>query len=170
MIFDYCPKCGHKGTVQKQDDTNYECSNCSWHFWNNAKASVAVAFVKDGKLLVSKRGRAGDPNLGMYDLPGGFVDFGETAQQCAIRECKEEMNVDVSEADLELIAAYHNNYADGISTVDIVFLVQKWRGEFAPQDDSAACEWKPLDFIYDPTFCEVYYKGLDKVIATKTKV
>lgn len=163
-MFKFCPDCGTKGTVVKQDDTNYECSKCGWHFWNNAKASVAVAFVKEGKLLVSKRGRVTDPNLGMYDLPGGFVDFGETAQQCAVRECKEEMDVTVSESDLKLIAAYHNQYAADIFTVDLVFLVRKWQGEFTPQDDSAACAWKMPDFIYDPAFCEIHYKGLDKVI------
>lgn len=167
MMFKFCPNCGTEGGVAKQNDTDYECTHCGWHFWNNAKASVAVAFVKDGKLLVSKRGRATDPNFGMYDLPGGFVDFGETAQHCAVRECKEELDVRVAESDLELVAAYHNQYDTAVFTIDLVFLVQKWEGEFHPQDDSAACEWKPLDFIYDPTFCETHYKGLNQIISAK---
>jgi NAD+ diphosphatase len=166
MDFNYCPKCGAKGCVQKLDNTNYECSECQWHFWNNAKATVALALVDGTQVLYNKRGIK--PNLGMYDLPGGFVDYGETAQLAAIREAKEEMSVDINEADLELIAAYHNDYNPGVSTVDIVFLVRKWSGKLDPKSDSASLEWKSFEFITDPLFCEKHYNGLEKLLAEIT--
>ena len=50
---------------------------------------------KDGKVLVAKRGKA--PNFGLWSLPGGHVELGETLQQAAARELHEETGV---EADL----------------------------------------------------------------------
>jgi ADP-ribose pyrophosphatase YjhB (NUDIX family) len=168
-MFAFCPNCGQKGTVQRQDNTNYECKNCQWHFWNNAKSCVAVAFVKDGQILVSKRGRKTDPSFGAYDLVGGFVDFGETAYDAVIREIHEEAGISITKDDLELIDVYNNHYNDQISTIDIVFLIRNWRWEHPmPRDDSAGFEWQPLSFIYDEKFWQ-NYDGLDQKILTLLK-
>jgi len=164
MKLNFCPECA--APLTKKTNTEYICAN-GHPYWNNAKASVALAFVKDGQLLINQRGRKSDPNYGLYDLPGGFVDYGESAYTCAIREAKEETTVQLEPNDLELLAVYHNDYNLGISSVDIVFLVRHWQGEFKADDDSAALIWKPLDFIYDPDFCEKYYTGLDKLIQQK---
>jgi NAD+ diphosphatase len=165
MNFTYCPHCGKKDTVVKQDSTNYECSNCQWHFWNNAKGAVAIVFVQDDKLLVSRRGEA--PSKGMYDLPGGFANFGEDPYVTALREAKEETGVTVAREDIELIEAYYNQSSDAVSTFDLIFLAHRWSGEFKAGDDCDALEWRPLNFIYDPSFCETHYKGLDIVITKK---
>jgi len=161
MNFNFCPSCGTEGSVKKQDATNYECEKCSWHHWNNAKAATSIAFIKDGKLLVVQR--AHEPNKGLHELAGGFVDFGESAYEGAIREAREELGITLTPADLELTALYMNNYDSDVSTVDIVFTVRTWRGEFRPADDVAAISWEPLSFIYDPTFYQMY-DGLDKKI------
>jgi len=58
------------------------------HYWNNAKATTAIAFVKDSKLLVVKRKR--NRIKQGTKLTGGFVDFGESAYDGAIREAREE--------------------------------------------------------------------------------
>lgn len=165
MNFNYCPSCGHKGTVKKQDNTNYECRDCGWHFWNNAKTCTAIAFVRDGKLLVAKRDR--EPNKGKYELPGGFVDYGETVYEAAIREIKEELGIQLTKNDLQVVEIYYNDYNPGIFTTDIVFLVTDWAGEPMAGDDVAAILWKPLDFIYDSNFCQKYYDGLDKTIVAR---
>lgn len=160
MNFNYCPDCGKQGTVKKLDDTNYECANCQWHFWNNAKAATTLVLVKDGKMLVSKRGR--EPRKGMYDLFGGFVDYGENAYQGAVREAKEELDIDIDEKDLHLIAIYHNDYNPGTFTTDIVFVVTKWRGAFTPNDEVVDLAWEPFELIHDPNFSQKFYTGLDK--------
>ncbi len=165
MNFKFCPNCGTKGSVQNLNDTDYECQKCSWHFWNNAKAATAIAFVKDDKLLVVKRKR--EPNKGKYELTGGFVDFGESAYDGAIREAREELGVTLQPHDLELAAVYWNNYSPGISTVDIVFIARNWQGNPKPSDDVATIAWKPFDFIYDSTFCQTY-TNLDKIIRRGT--
>jgi bifunctional NMN adenylyltransferase/nudix hydrolase len=58
--------------------------------FNTADALV----ICKSHILVIKRGR--QPGKGLYAMPGGFLDRGETLQQCAIRELKEETNIDLS--------------------------------------------------------------------------
>src|SRR4051812_13675781 len=122
-LFHYCPKCGHEGSVATKDDTAYTCADCGWQFWNNPSAAVALLFVKDGKILVSKR--ALEPKKGYYDLPGGFVDFYENGYEAAIREAKEEMAIDLKREDLELIDTYNNRYLEEVSTADMIILVHR---------------------------------------------
>ena len=50
--------------------------------------AVSAAIVRDGKVLVVRRARK--PALGVYTLPGGGVETGETLVQAAAREVREE--------------------------------------------------------------------------------
>ncbi|WP_292224791.1 NUDIX domain-containing protein, partial [Mesorhizobium sp.] len=50
--------------------------------------AVSVAVVRDGTVLLVKRGRA--PSQGLYAYPGGKVEPGETLPQAAARELREE--------------------------------------------------------------------------------
>lgn len=162
MNWKFCPICGESNVLESPNQTVTKCTNCNYMHFNNARASVAIAFVKNDKILVSKRGI--EPKKDMYDLPGGFVDFGETVYEASVREIHEELGIDITKNNLILLDAYHNIYDENTSTVDIVFMISKWDGAFVPSSDSAELEWKPLDFIYDPLFCEKFYTGLDKAI------
>lgn len=163
-LFHFCPKCGQEGAVKTTDDTAYKCNDCGWQFWNNPRAAAALLFIKDGKMLVSKR--AIEPKKGYYDLPGGFVDFYENAYEAAIREAKEEMTVDIHRDDLELIDTFNNRYLKEVSTADLIFIVHKWTGDFVPTDDCEALEWKDFSFINDECFSPPY-PGLDKKLAKR---
>ena len=165
MIFNYCPECAKP--LQKVTGTHYQCFD-GHDLWNNAKGSVALAFIRGNEMLFSKRGDKSAPNFGMYDLPGGFVEFGESAQAAAIRECREETSVEISEQDLELVAVYHNLYSADTSSIDVIFMVHNWSGEFKAGDDSAVLEWKPFDFIHNEKFCEKFYIDLDRLISAKS--
>jgi ADP-ribose pyrophosphatase YjhB (NUDIX family) len=167
MNFNFCPDCGTKGSVEQLNETDYRCTNCGWLFWNNAKAATAIAFVKDGQLLIVQR--AHEPNKGKYELPGGFVGFGEDAYTGAQREVQEELGIALQREDLRLLETYHNTYNPGITSVDIVFLVTHWQGDFRSTDDVAAYSWRSFSFIYDPDFCQKNYAGLDKVLTAKLK-
>ena len=61
------------------------CSNCGFTYYQNPSSSTA-AFILNSKeeLLVVRRGK--EPAKGTLDLPGGFVDNEETAEQGMIRE------------------------------------------------------------------------------------
>ena len=53
--------------------------------------AVSVAVFRNGRALVARRARA--PFLGLYSLPGGVVEIGETLHEAALRELGEEVGV-----------------------------------------------------------------------------
>jgi len=67
---------------------------------------VGIAFVKDGKLLVSMSQRSA--KIGKYTLVGGGVEKGETYKEAARRECQEEIanGFDIQENELKEILCF----------------------------------------------------------------
>ena len=60
---------------------------------NDLPNAASVALVRDGKVLLIKR--AYNPYKGLWTLPGGRLEPGETIEQCATREVAEEISVTV---------------------------------------------------------------------------
>jgi 8-oxo-dGTP diphosphatase len=60
--------------------------------------AVSAAIFRDGKVLLVRRARA--PAHGLYTLPGGGVELGETLEQAVIREVREETALDVAPVEL----------------------------------------------------------------------
>lgn len=57
---------------------------------------VAAAIIRrDGKILVCRRG-AGGSCAHLWEFPGGKLEPGETLEQCAVRECREELEINIS--------------------------------------------------------------------------
>lgn len=57
------------------------------------KVGVAIIITKDDQVLLMKR--KGVHGIGTWSTPGGHLEFGETPEQCAAREAKEEVGLDV---------------------------------------------------------------------------
>ncbi len=55
--------------------------------------AVSAAIVRDGKILVVRRARA--PGHGLYSLPGGVVEVGETLKEAVAREVREETGMTI---------------------------------------------------------------------------
>jgi 8-oxo-dGTP diphosphatase len=56
--------------------------------------AVSAAIIRDGKVLVVRRSRK--PALGIYTLPGGGVETGETLVQAVTREVREETSLEIA--------------------------------------------------------------------------
>lgn len=92
-LFHYCPVCG-SGQWEKRSVKSMQCLDCGFVMYINPSAAVAVFIYNEtGQLLVGIRGK--EPEIGTFDLPGGFVDDFETAEEALIREIKEETSLDV---------------------------------------------------------------------------
>lgn len=140
-VFKFCPRCGsHEFKVT--GSRSFRCSNCDFEFYINSAAAVAaLIFNEEGKMLFSRR--AVDPDKGMLDLPGGFVDPMESAEQAVKREIKEELGVDVTA--IKYFCSFPNEYKySGLSvfTTDLAFLIQIDTGKrITPMDDISSVEY-----------------------------
>jgi 8-oxo-dGTP diphosphatase len=61
--------------------------------------AVSAAIFRDGRVLIVRRGRP--PAHGLYTLPGGGVELGETLEEAIKREAREETGLEI--APLELV-------------------------------------------------------------------
>ena len=119
----YCPRCGSK-QFEINGERSRHCSNCDLTYYANASASTA-AFITNSKGEVLLTTRAFNPAKGMLDLPGGFVDLNETAEEAIIREIKEELNINIKNP--QYLFSLPNEYEfSGITihTLDLFFLVK----------------------------------------------
>jgi len=119
-VFRFCPKCGSDG-FSPDTEKSLKCSRCGFRFFINMSASVA-AIIRNEKKEVLFTVRKHDPAAGMLDLPGGFVDLGETAEEATVREIKEELNLKIN--NLEFVGTFTNKYQYGeieYQTLDLVF-------------------------------------------------
>src|SRR5687767_11297013 len=72
---------------------------------------VGVVVVRDGKVLLIQRGR--EPGRGLWAVPGGMVDLGETCQEAARREAQEETGLDVVVGEVFWAGEYIGRDAQG---------------------------------------------------------
>lgn len=149
MILNYCTECG--AVLEKKTNTEYVCKN-GHPYWNNPRACVAVVIIKNDKILLSKR--AMEPNKGLYDLPGGFMEYGEDVFDAAKREIREETSLKID--NLTIIGACTGYYFENESVCDIVVVAGKWSGTPVASDDSSALEWKEFQFIQSDAFSPDY--------------
>ncbi len=92
MKFKFCPFC--KGKFLEKGPNLLECESCGFKFYINPKPTTAVVLENsEGKILLVKRNS--EPYKGMWDLPGGFIEPQETAEESARREIKEELGIEV---------------------------------------------------------------------------
>jgi 8-oxo-dGTP diphosphatase len=90
---------------------------------NSVFSGAKMAVLGKGQVLVLQRDdRAGLPHRGMWDLPGGAREFGETPQKCAVRETWEETRLMVAASDVVWQREYRNAAVPMMSTW---FLVAK---------------------------------------------
>ncbi len=84
---------------------------------------AAVILENQQKKVLIGRRRAGGSCSGLWEFPGGKVEPGETLEQCAVRECREELGVTVRLRDIfdKAVHAYPDR------TVALTF----FRGEIA---------------------------------------
>ncbi|NDW10272.1 NUDIX domain-containing protein [Dysgonomonas sp. 520] len=146
--FNFCPKCG-SNRFEENNIKSKKCGNCGFiYYFNSSAATVAVILNQENELLVSTR--AFEPAKGTLDLPGGFVDMGESLEDAVVREVKEETNLDVEE--LQYLFSEPNLYMYSgfqVETADAFFLckVNNTR-QLKAEDDVAKLEFikiKDLD-------------------------
>ncbi|PKL40892.1 MAG: DNA mismatch repair protein MutT [Spirochaetae bacterium HGW-Spirochaetae-1] len=105
-IMKFCPRCG-SDRFTLEEDMSFLCGQCALHYYINASAAV-TAIIENEKDEILFTRRSQEPARGMLDLPGGFVDVLESAEDALKREINEELNLEISE--LRYIKSFPNRY------------------------------------------------------------
>lgn len=135
----YCTLCGK--ITSRRNDSLYTCGN-GHENWINPATGVSAYVVKDGKVLFGIR--SSEPGKGRLDVPGGFVEVHESAEQAAIREAKEEFAIDIT---LESCLGTYPSIYDGRPALNIVFIATMPDQSITPSDDMSGGEpvWRIID-------------------------
>ena len=104
--------------------------------------AVSAAVVRDGRVLIVRRARP--PAHGLYTLPGGGVELGETLEEAVIREIREETALEIDP--VELIGFRQAIVRDTAGRVERHFVIlpfaARWiGGEIALNDELAEAHW-----------------------------
>ncbi|HAH25882.1 MAG TPA: DNA mismatch repair protein MutT [Prolixibacteraceae bacterium] len=140
-VLKFCPRCG-SAQFMATGSRSFLCKDCSFNYYVNASSAVAVLlFNEKGELLFTRR--AIEPHFGKLDLPGGFIDPMESAEQAAVREIKEELGIQIHS--LKYFCSYPNEYIfSGFSvyTLDLAFMAQtESLHQMTPMDDISSFEF-----------------------------
>jgi mutator protein MutT len=93
----FCPKCSAAFETRRLKPFEPErlvCGACRFVMYLNPKVAAGVVIERNGALVLLRREI--DPRAGFWVHPGGFVDRGETLEDAARREAREEVGLDVA--------------------------------------------------------------------------
>ena len=169
-ILKFCPKCGSSHFTCR-NEREFFCQKCRFHFFINSSSAVAaLIFNQEGKLMLSRRGV--DPNKGMLDLPGGFVDPMESAEQALFREIKEELGVNV--INHQYLISFPNEYIFSqfsVFTTDLAFLCKvDDLQNINPMDDITAIEYHYPEEINMSDLCSESMKQIIQEIVRRKEL
>ncbi|MCX7994766.1 MAG: NUDIX hydrolase [candidate division WOR-3 bacterium] len=98
--------------------------------YKNPLPTVDIIIEVEGGIILIKRK---NPPYG-WAIPGGFIEYGESAESAAIREAKEETNLEIS--DLKQFHVYSDPERDPrFHTISVVFTA-RGKGTPKPKDDA----------------------------------
>ena len=108
---------------------------------------AAVALIDaEGRLLLAER-PAGKSMAGLWELPGGKVEHGESPEVALARECQEELDIVVATADLVPLTFASHAYED-FHLLMPVYQCRRWEGEVRGREGQA-WEWVAADRLED---------------------
>jgi NAD+ diphosphatase len=120
----YCGKCGHE-TNDKAGERAKRCPRCQHVNYPRLSPAVIVAILKDNRILLARNRKYKTP---FYSVLAGFVEPGESLEECVKREVKEEVGIRVKNVRYfgsqpwpfpdSLMIAFVADYAAGEIVVD----------------------------------------------------
>ncbi len=114
-------------------------------------AVAGIAFDDDGRVLLIQRGK--EPGRGLWTVPGGSLELGESMSEAVAREMREETGMEVEVGDLVTIVERVLR-ADGGGDIEHHFVICDYAvtvvgGTLAAGDDAADARWLTPDEVAD---------------------
>jgi len=162
--FKFCPKCGNnlvKKFINQEQTERLVCKNCNFIFYINPIPAVAVILMKNQQIVLVRRKY--QPRKGKWSLPAGFMEYGETTEQTAIREAKEETNLKIRVK--ELFGVFPGFDDPRIHVVVIVYWGEIVNGQLKPGDDAAEVRFFPLTKLPEDIAFTAHRKILERLVS-----
>lgn len=119
------------------------------NLWRNPSLTCDGLVLRKGKVLLVKRGR--EPFRGCHALPGGFVEYGESTEDCVVREIKEETGLDTEVS--RLVGVYSEMGRDPRGHfVTLLYLLREKGGALKAGDDADSAGFFKLTDLPDLAF------------------
>jgi ADP-ribose pyrophosphatase YjhB (NUDIX family) len=128
----YCSSCGETVELRIPSDDNrlrHICTACGIIHYQNPRMVIGSIPAWEDKVLLCRR--AIEPRYGLWTLPGGFMENGESTGDAAIRETLEEAC-----ARVEIISLYSMYSLPYIDQVHLLFRARLLDLDFAPGQES----------------------------------
>ena len=119
----FCGRCGHK-TIEKEEERAMVCPSCHNLIYPRISPATITAVRKDDKILLAHNKRFSN---NIYSLVAGFVEAGETLEQCVAREVMEEVGIKVK--NIRYITSQPWSFPDSLM---IAFSAEYESGEIKP--------------------------------------
>jgi len=141
---EYCPRCGARLVESAVRDTKRPtCSDCHFILYVNPAPVTATLVEQGGELLLVRRKY--DPGVGRWCLPTGFIESGETPEESAVREVREESGLEVA------LTGIFDSWATGedprTPVVCFAFTARVVGGTLEAGDDASEARFFPLNDI-----------------------
>lgn len=132
----FCLQCGsvaHHATPAGDTKERLICPSCHYIHYENPKMICGTLALFDDKILLCQR--AIEPRYGLWTLPAGFMEIGETMQAGALRETIEEADAVATGAKLYCLFELPN-----IGQIHAMYLANLQDGKYGVGMESLACE------------------------------
>jgi len=160
----YCPNCSAKVSLKIPEGDNrerYVCDSCNTIHYSNPNVVVGTLPAFEDKILLCKR--AIEPRVGLWTVPAGFLENGESLLQGAWRETKEETQAEVDMKDILTIFNIPQ-----INQIYVIYRADIEDNSFGPTSESLDVQlfsydevpWEELAFPFVPKTINHYYECL----------
>lgn len=157
----FCNYCGAKVSIQIPEGDNrprYVCNNCAVIHYQNPKIVAGCLVVYEDRVLLCKR--AIEPRFGLWTLPAGFMENGESTREAARRETLEEAC-----AEVEIQGLYTLTSIKTINQIQMIYRATLNRPEYRAGDETLEARlfreeevpWKELAFQTITNALEFYF-------------
>ncbi len=137
----FCMACGARlRPISEHGRRRRRCPRCGWTFYDNPVFASVAIIRRRGRMLLAKR--AYPPYAGAWDLPGGFIEAGETPEVGMRRELREELGVGTRR--LRLLGFATDRYGPGgFPVLTAIYQVTLAPGTIGSADDVSEVRWFP---------------------------
>lgn len=143
----YCPRCaGELAAFEEDGHARQRCAKCGRIHYRNSKPAVTGIVARGGRVLLSRRAR--EPHLGLWDLPGGFLESGEHPEDGLRREILEETGLHARVGRLVTIAV--GTWAE-FDTLNLIYEAEA-DGEPRAMDDSIEMRFFAINELPEMAF------------------